>query len=261
MDPWSAAPPDLGCGIRFVLTDVDDTLTRHGRLSARTYAALERLHEAGLKVVPITAAPAGWCDLIVRMWPVDAVIGENGGCGFVLDRAANRVERRYWLPEAELPAYRARLAAIVDPVVRRFPDAVLTHHGYREITAAIEFTDPAARVRDRAALREQLRQAGANATLNSIWVLAWLGGFDKLAMAHRMFEAVFGLSLDAARDAVLYVGDSVNDEPMFGFFAQSVGVSTVAEFLPAMTHAPRWITDGPGGDGFVEIADRLLGAR
>jgi hypothetical protein len=39
MEPWSAAAPDLGRRIGFVPTDIDDTLTRHGRLSARTYAA------------------------------------------------------------------------------------------------------------------------------------------------------------------------------------------------------------------------------
>jgi HAD superfamily hydrolase (TIGR01484 family) len=47
-----------------ILTDIDDTLTTHGRLPAVAYAALERLQEAGLKVVPITGRPAGWCDHI-----------------------------------------------------------------------------------------------------------------------------------------------------------------------------------------------------
>ncbi|MDR0448042.1 MAG: HAD hydrolase family protein, partial [Treponema sp.] len=65
-------------GIRYVLMDIDDTLTTGGKLSAPAYTALWRLHEAGLKVIPITGRPAGWCDLIAREWPVDAVVGENG---------------------------------------------------------------------------------------------------------------------------------------------------------------------------------------
>ena len=32
----------------------------------------------GKLVIPITGRPAGWCDHIARMWPVDAVVGENG---------------------------------------------------------------------------------------------------------------------------------------------------------------------------------------
>jgi hypothetical protein len=63
--------------IQFVLTDIDDTLTTEGRLPAASYEALERLQRAGLAVIPITGRPAGWCDMIVRFWPVDAVVGEN----------------------------------------------------------------------------------------------------------------------------------------------------------------------------------------
>ena len=61
-----------------MLADIDDTLTTHGKLTAAAYAALERLQRAGKLVIPITGRPAGWCDHIARMWPVDAVVGENG---------------------------------------------------------------------------------------------------------------------------------------------------------------------------------------
>ena len=64
-------------GIRGVLTDIDDTLTTHGRLTPRAYAALARLQDAGRLVVPITGRPAGWCDHIARMWPVDGVVAEE----------------------------------------------------------------------------------------------------------------------------------------------------------------------------------------
>ncbi len=65
-------------GIRFVLTDIDDTLTKDGKLPPQAYNALWALKEAGIRVIPVTGRPAGWCDLIVRQWPVDAVVGENG---------------------------------------------------------------------------------------------------------------------------------------------------------------------------------------
>src|SRR5215207_7895531 len=69
--------------IDVVLSDIDDTITSEGRLTAAAYLALERLHDAGLKVIPITGRPAGWCDHIARMWPVDGVVGENGAFTFV----------------------------------------------------------------------------------------------------------------------------------------------------------------------------------
>src|SRR5512133_1020129 len=78
--------------------DIDDTLTTGGRLPAASYAALEALHNTGLLVVPITGRPAGWCDHIARMWPVDAVVGENGAFWFRHDAKAGRLVKRYVVP-------------------------------------------------------------------------------------------------------------------------------------------------------------------
>lgn len=87
MRPLALASQGLFSSVQYVLTDMDETLTFRGRLSAATYAALERLQSAGIRVIPVTGAPAGWCDQMVRMWPVDGVIGENGG--FFFQRAAD----------------------------------------------------------------------------------------------------------------------------------------------------------------------------
>mgnify|MGYP002009329546 CR=1 FL=1 len=54
-------------------------MTLDGRLLPESFEALWRLRDAGIRVVPVTGRPAGWCDLIARTWPVDGVIGENGG--------------------------------------------------------------------------------------------------------------------------------------------------------------------------------------
>ncbi|TIP83352.1 MAG: HAD family hydrolase, partial [Mesorhizobium sp.] len=46
--------PETASRMRGVFCDIDDTLTTEGRLPADAYRALERLHEAGLVVAPIT---------------------------------------------------------------------------------------------------------------------------------------------------------------------------------------------------------------
>src|ERR1700687_5317985 len=105
--------------VRFVLTDMDETLTYRGRLSARTYDALERLQRVGVKVIPVTAAPAGWCDQMARMWPVDGVIGENGG--FFFRRAGGDGLLRGFLGDGD---QRARLHEIGNRIRACAPDAV-----------------------------------------------------------------------------------------------------------------------------------------
>jgi predicted HAD superfamily phosphohydrolase YqeG len=82
MEPFAKFPAAARAKIQFVLTDIDETLTNEGQLSEETVFALERLQQAGLKVIPVTDGSAGWCDLIAQMCPVNAVIGENGGFCF-----------------------------------------------------------------------------------------------------------------------------------------------------------------------------------
>jgi len=84
-----------------VFTDIDDTLTTGGKLDAATYAALEALKRAGLLVIPVTGRPAGWCDLIARLWPVDGVIGENGALYMWHDRESGVLRTRHLLDDAQ----------------------------------------------------------------------------------------------------------------------------------------------------------------
>jgi HAD superfamily hydrolase (TIGR01484 family) len=258
MQPFEQFPAERLAAIRFVLTDVDDTLTEGARLSAATYDAIERLRDAGYRVIPITAAPAGWCDLMCRMWPVAAVIGENGGLCFRHDATTGLTERRYWAPEIERRRDAERLAELALQVRARVSGSELSaDQRWRETTLA--FHNPGPPVSDRIAV--ELAAAGARSVTNSIWVLGWLADFDKLAMVRRIMAELFAADIGRNRDAFLFVGDSLNDEPMFGHFPNSVGVATVRNYLDRMTTTPQWVTKGGGGAGFVEVADALLGRR
>jgi 3-deoxy-D-manno-octulosonate 8-phosphate phosphatase KdsC-like HAD superfamily phosphatase len=249
-------PEERRRAIRFVLSDVDDTLTEGARLPAATYMALERLHNAGFRVIPITAAPAGWCDLMCRMWPVAAVIGENGGLCFRHDHEGGETERYFWSAAEDQDGDRRRLTALGPRIAASIADAVpASDQPYRQTTLAFRNPGPPGSERIVAALAA----AGARAVVNSLWVLGWFGGFDKLAMTRRMLAELYGADIERDRDAFIYVGDSLNDEPMFGFFPNSVGVASVRNYLDRMATPPQWVTEGGGGRGFVEVADALLG--
>ena len=148
MRPFEHFPAARIGPIRFVLTDVDDTLTDGPRLPAATYAALEQLQNAGLRVIPVTAAPAGWCDLMCRMWPVAAVIGENGGLCFRHGRAkagaqTAETERHFWAPEAERQDHREKLAALGARIQSLVPGAALAgDQAYRQATLAFRNPGP-----------------------------------------------------------------------------------------------------------------------
>jgi HAD superfamily hydrolase (TIGR01484 family) len=253
--------PSVRRGIRFVLLDIDDTLTTNGRLTAAAYAALERLSQRGLRVIPVTGRPAGWCDMIARFWPVQAVIGENGAFWFRYDRERRAMIRRFWVSDEERAAARRRLDALARDILSGVPGArIAADQPYRVADLAIDYREdtgplPAAGVDRIVAL---MRAAGAAAKVSSIHVNGWFGDWDKLAMTRRLFAESYGIDLDKNRAAVAFIGDSPNDEPMFSFFPNSVAVANIRPFMPQLHSLPAYVTEAGAGAGFVEFAEMLL---
>ena len=264
MRPLALFPAAARRAIRGVLTDIDDTLTLHGQLPAVAYASLERLRAAGLLVVPVTGRPAGWCDHIARMWPVDAVVGENGAFWFRYDREARKLEKRYVVGEAERAQRRARMDAIAARILREVPGcAIASDQPYREADLAIDFCEDVMplEAEDVERIAGIFRERGATAKISSIHVNGWFGQYDKLSMSRLLLDEMFAIDMDAEKERIVFVGDSPNDAPMFGFFPNAVGVANVLRYRGRIPAEPRWVTQDEGGRGFIELADAVLAAR
>jgi HAD superfamily hydrolase (TIGR01484 family) len=248
--------------LRAVLLDIDDTLTTEGKLTASAYAALERLHDAGLKVVPVTGRPAGWCDHIARMWPVDAVVGENGAFYFL--HAEGRLQKRFSDDAAIRAEKRARLDAIARRIFEAVPGCALaSDQAYRETDLAIDYREDVPDLGLSAAERiaSLMRESGLTAKISSIHVNGWFGDYDKLAMTKALFVERFGVDLDRENATVVFAGDSPNDAPMFRYFGNSVGVANVLKFGHTLADKPKYVTVAPSGAGFAELAAHLLAGR
>jgi hypothetical protein len=264
MKPLAQFPRAARAQVRAVLTDIDDTLTSAGRLEPVSYAALDRLQRAGLLVIPVTGRPAGWCDHIARMWPVDGVVGENGAFWFRHDARAHRLVKRYIVGDAERAKRGARLDAIAERILREVPGcAIASDQPYREADLAIDFREDVTALPRESVARivTIMEEEGLTAKVSSIHVNGWFGGYDKLSTARLMLREVFGIDADRARETIVFAGDSPNDQPMFGFFPNSVGVANVREMEDLMTHLPAYITPSKGAEGFAELAHVLLEAR
>ena len=244
-----------------VFCDIDDTITTDGRLSASAYQALERLQEAEIRVVPVTGRPAGWCDLIARLWPVDAVVGENGAFYFRYDRQQKKMVTRFVQDEAERRQNRARLEAIREEVLSSVEGAgIASDQPYRVSDLAIDFCEDVAPLSEDevATIVAIFEKHGANAKVSSIHVNGWFGDFDKLSMTRTLAREWLDVDLSRDQSACLFVGDSPNDAPMFGFFENSVGVANVHRFRTRISTLPGFVTERESGDGFVELCGHLL---
>jgi HAD superfamily hydrolase (TIGR01484 family) len=264
MKPIACFPEDAARRIVCILTDLDDTLTTDGQLSAASYAALEKLHDVGLAVVLVTGRPAGWCDMIARFWPVAGVIGENGAFYFRHDPVARKMIRKFVATVAERAENRRKLLALGERILAEVPGAAISADQlYREADLAIDFCEDVPPLSPAAIdkIVSLFEDAGGVAKVSSIHVNGWFGSYDKLSMTRIFLRERLCLDLDDAKDRIVFCGDSPNDAPMFGFFPYACGVANVKDFEGHMPANPAFIASKRGGEGFIEIADRILSAR
>ena len=248
--------------IRCLFTDIDDTMSTHGKITRDAYNALWQARDAGLAIVPVTGRPAGWCDHIARMWPVDGVIGENGG--LYMRMTGKGLQREYRYDDQERAHFRKRLDQVKEEILAKVQGCgIASDQPYRDYDLAIDFCEDVKPLSDKAVneIVEIFHSHGATAKISSIHVNGWFGDFDKLTMTKQYVSDVFGISIDEAKDAFAFCGDSPNDEPMFAYFPNSFGVANVRQFLPRMESHPAIITKTEGGAGFTEVVNAILLAR
>ena len=274
LNQWQLAPdtaPLIG-----VFTDIDDTLTTDGAITADALQALDALKAAGLHVIPITGRPVGWSEPFAQVWPVDAIVAENGAVALLppawntgqnalqpLPEKRGQLSKLYLQDAATRAANYARMQQVLAHIEATVPGAQrAADSAGRECDIAIdhsEFTQlPQERIDQCVAL---MRAAGMNATVSSIHINGWYGAHNKLEGARWIVRELLGRDLDAELSHWVYVGDSTNDQLMFEHFDNSVGVANIARFVPQLTHLPRYVTQGERGAGFAELARAILAAR
>ncbi|MBF0360533.1 MAG: HAD-IIB family hydrolase [Oligoflexia bacterium] len=254
--------------VQYLFFDIDDTFSTHGKISQNAYSSLWNLHHHGIKIIPVTGRPAGWCDHIARMWPVDAIVGENGAFYFMMKNG--KLQKYYLISDDEKKLNRLKLEDIKNEILSNVKKVkVAKDQDYREFDLAIDFAeevlidDQDEKLRTIDQIEKIFKNHGAISKVSSIHVNGWFGCYDKLNMSKELAQNEFSLDLNQESDNKLciYCGDSPNDAPMFNFFHLSVGVRNVLDFQNQLKHFPKYVTQNKYGDGFKEIADKVISSR
>jgi HAD superfamily hydrolase (TIGR01484 family) len=253
--------PEISKNLFGVFFDIDDTFTTAGKIPSIAFQALWDLKNSGLKVVPITGRPAGWCDHIARMWPVNGIVGENGAFYFSFDEEEHKLKKRF-LDSYEVRAEkRMRLNRICDEILIKVPGtAMASDQLYRETDVAIDYCEDVKPLNQDAIKQicEIFYKHGATCKVSSIHVNGWFGDYDKLGMTKIFAQDRWELDLDENKQRFMFLGDSPNDEPMFQYFPHTAGVSNILRFAPNMTYVPQFIATQEGSHGFAEIVETIL---
>jgi HAD superfamily hydrolase (TIGR01484 family) len=270
MLPLSDWPLAERRAIRGVFTDIDDTLTTHGEITADALAALAALRAAGLTVIAITGRPVGWSEPKAHAWPVNAVVAENGAVALVSDKNGQNpsshghgpLSKRYQLDAATRQAHTLRLRRAAERVLREVPGVGLARDSAgRETDIAFDHAEFAALGPEQIdAIEAVLRAEGLHTTRSSIHTHGAVNACDKWTGAVWAVRTLLDRELEQELDHWVAVGDSGNDEAMFRHFRHSVGVANIRLAAPRMRALPRYVTAGERGAGFAEVSQAILAA-
>ncbi len=245
--------------IQYLLTDIDDTMTTDGMLPAISYETLFKLKTAGIHVIPITGRPAGWCEMIARLWPVSGVVGENGG--FYFQYKNKKMHRWFYTDSKTISENKLKLKKIETEILNSvLGSAVSSDQFCRLMDLAIDFCEdvPALSKPDVQKIVSIFENHGAIAKVSSIHVNGWFGNYNKVSTTLKFLENEFGLSEKQALETCAFVGDSPNDEPMFQKFPKSFGVANINNFADQIKFKPAFIANKNSGEGFAEIVNKIL---
>ncbi len=270
MQPLSSWPLHARRDLLGVFTDIDDTLTTGGSITADALQALGDLKAAGLIVIPITGRPIGWCEPFISgatPWPVDAMVAENGSVAFAREKVLQALldERRplsklYQQDAATRTHNQTRMQQIAAQVMAEVPGVAPSRDcGGRETDLAFDYNE-FARLSPETVQRvvAMLQHAGMHTTVSSIHIHGCFGDFTKWTGARWITRELFQRDLALELDRWVFVGDSGNDQAMFEHFTHSAGVANIAHSAANMQHLPRYITPSERGAGFAEVARCIL---
>lgn len=245
--------------VKIILHDIDDTITNGGKLLPEAYGALWQLHNAGFRVIPVTGRPAGWCDMAVREWPIDAIVGENGAFVYYWKDGKPEMFRHPSIPAESVAE---KLNEVKKACLSGVPGCrVAKDQHFRLYDLAIDFREDEPKLPLSAAeqIREIAESLGAVAKVSSIHVNCWFGNYDKVSMTRLFLREIYGI--ENPERCVLFFGDSANDEPMFRELPLCCGVENIRDFLSRMKVHPAFLAKGEGGIGFANAVRHFLHIR
>ena len=250
MQPLSNMSVESAHRIKALLFDLDGTFVSKDTLLSSTYSSLEKIRNSGIKTIAVTGRPAGWCDLMARWWPIDAVVGENGA--FSYSKVNDRIVRNTYYDSVSYPAYQQKLQSLFEVLLVKYDYLKLaSDQSFRHWDIAIDIAEESEVPLEVALdIVRICQEKGACAAISNIHVNIWFGDYNKENMSIKVLND-FGLT----KNDGIYIGDSPNDSPMFGCFPLSIGVSSVLNYKEIMDNLPNYVTKGSGAEGFVELME------
>ena len=174
--------------VKALLFDLDGTFVSDDKLASKTYESLENLRNSGIKTIAVTGRPAGWCDLMARWWPIDAVVGENGA--FFYKKVDNKIVRETYHPPDNYSNCQEKLKSLFGKLLKKYDYLKLaSDQPFRHWDLAIDISEETNIPMEIAIdIVSICHNNDARAAISNIHVNIWFGDYNKETMSLKVLD-------------------------------------------------------------------------
>lgn len=227
---------------KIVFSDFDGTLTLENRaLTPEFFEIIDLLTKYKQELVVVSGRSLSWGHFLLTHFPqLDSAIMEGGGV-IVRRKGKTMIEEELLVSQAEVQ----ELADITEELKRIFPKCVLSADSFgRKTDRAIEFEQM--HDEDIQQVLQFFKSRKVNYTKSNVHINFWIGEISKYNGVKHFLEQH---RAHIKMEETIFFGDAPNDQSMFEFFGNCVGVANIRHCLERLTHRPKIILVGEENDG------------
>lgn len=234
--------------MKIVFSDFDGTLTVNGHLSAVFFDILDLVNKNESELVIVSGRSVSWGHFLLTHFPLKHVIMEGGGV--VVSRGKNG-----HISEENLVSYKeiVRLDEITKELMKKYPECVLSADSFgRRTDRAIEFSEMSKSDVEKVELF--LHKNDVHFSRSNVHINFWVGDISKRNGAEYFLK---NHAPYASKEDCIFYGDAANDESMFEFFPNTIGVSNILSILDQLEYKPKIILEGKDNSGAYGVYHHL----
>jgi len=223
-------------------SDFDGTLTLENRaLTPEFFQILDHLKKNHHELVIVSGRSLSWGHFFLTHFPdINYCLMEGGGVLLKRDHRGEILE----LPLVEKSEI-DRLATFTSELKKQFPKIPLSVDSFGRLTdRAIEFNLMSEAEMN--PVMEFMQKNKVNYSKSNVHINFWCGEISKFLGVDYFLKHE---KPNLKKEESYFFGDAPNDESMFQFFENSVGVSNIKHCLHRLKHLPRIILEGEENAG------------
>jgi HAD superfamily hydrolase (TIGR01484 family) len=235
--------------MKIVFSDFDGTLTLGHSVTPTFMQVLEILGKNHCEFVIVSGRSLSWGHFFLTHFPsITAAIMEGGGV-MVTRKENGLMDEKNLVTDKEL----LHLETQTEALLKKFSWLSLTKDSFgRRTDRAIELIEYNDEQKNH--IMKFLKAHDINYSCSNVHINFWAGNVSKFKAVDKYLET-YRPMIDLSD--CLYFGDAPNDESMFQYFENSVGVSNISTYLNQIVHHPKVILEGNDKRGILGVHSYL----